>query len=467
MFTYVRLKNFKSLGEITFDFRKRKDVKSCKDVKQFIAVYGENGSGKSNFVEGLAWLGLSIINFASRGFIEKIFNDISETSADVQEKVHKLISKKISRYAFAGYRMVDCDKPTEVEYGLLIDGKEWVYTLKFTDRLIEETLYGMRNSIRGVIFNISYCDTGDIRKTFWSELFRSDKFKNDLFDEIDKYWGKYSFLSIFAHYKDEMNIEYIVKNVNRRLFEFIGHALNMSASILDSDGEMPLGIGCKIFPEDLTSGIINEESVSVIETTEKILNNFFVQTYADIKDVFYIKEPVKEGKIKYTLHLKKMIAGSVRTLPFEWESSGTKNLLKKVGYILCSFWNGVSVCDEIDNGTHDLLVESILISAKDELETLSKKAEEDGEKFTGQLIITTHNTLLLESLKPADVYIIDVDYLGNKEAVCLSEYSIQKSDNKRLKYLKGLFGGVPMADSIDFESIIEYGYEAAENREDE
>lgn len=469
MFTYVRLKNFKSLGEITFDFRKRKDVKSCKDVKQFIAIYGENGSGKSNFVESLALLGFSIFSLTNRNHMEEMMSDIPENVSEFKEALAKAITTKLtaSEKLFTSHRMIDCAEPTEVEYGLLIDGKEWVYTLKFTNQLIEERLYGMRDKIRGELFRITYCDDGNIKKNFWNGLFFNNNFERDLLNEIDKYWGKYSFFSIFLHEIDELNEKYVNESVSVRFHDFLENTLNMCISIKDNDRSRDFGRRYNILLEDLKSGKINGDELSVIESTEKILKSFFVQMYADIKDVFYVIEPAEDGGIKYTLKLKKMVAGSVRILPFEWESGGTQHLLEKIRFILNAFLGTVSICDEIDNGIHDLLVESILISAKDEFETLSKKAEEDGEEFTGQLIITTHNTLLLESLKPADVYIIDVDYLGNKEAVCLSEYSIQKSDNKRLKYLKGLFGGVPMADSIDFESIIEYGYEAAENREDE
>ena len=58
MITYVKLKNFKSFRETIFDFRKGK-----KSYKKFVAVYGENGSGKSNFVDSLSFLRLSLESF--------------------------------------------------------------------------------------------------------------------------------------------------------------------------------------------------------------------------------------------------------------------------------------------------------------------------------------------------------------------------------------------------------------------
>ena len=52
---------------------------------------------------------------------------------------------------------------------------------------------------------------------------------------------------------------------------------------------------------------------------------------------------------------------------------------------------GKEAIDEIDNGIHDVLMKNIIMSIKDEI--------------TGQLIITTHNTLLLEVLPKENIYI--------------------------------------------------------------
>ena len=46
MFTYVKAKNFKSLKDIEFNLNKTKTK-----TNQFISIYGENGSGKTNIVE--------------------------------------------------------------------------------------------------------------------------------------------------------------------------------------------------------------------------------------------------------------------------------------------------------------------------------------------------------------------------------------------------------------------------------
>ncbi|WP_181039084.1 AAA family ATPase, partial [Brachyspira murdochii] len=45
MFTYVKLKNYKSLVDFEVDLTSSKN-----NPKKMIIIYGENGAGKSNFI---------------------------------------------------------------------------------------------------------------------------------------------------------------------------------------------------------------------------------------------------------------------------------------------------------------------------------------------------------------------------------------------------------------------------------
>ena len=86
-------------------------------------------------------------------------------------------------------------------------------------------------------------------------------------------------------------------------------------------------------------------------------------------------------------------------------------------------------------------MKNIILSIKDEI--------------TGQLIITTHNTLLLEILPRDNIYILSSDFEGNKRIATIKDYGIkiQKNHNARDLYLKGLFGGIPTTSYVDFEEI--------------
>lgn len=86
-------------------------------------------------------------------------------------------------------------------------------------------------------------------------------------------------------------------------------------------------------------------------------------------------------------------------------------------------------------------MKNILISLKDEI--------------TGQLIITTHNTLLLEELDSKSAYVIYTDFDGNKDARCFDDYDIriQSTNNARKLYLNGIFGGIPYNSEIDYSKM--------------
>ena len=166
------------------------------------------------------------------------------------------------------------------------------------------------------------------------------------------------------------------------------------------------------------------------------------ELYSDIKEVYYEKRIMDDNSLP-PLHVKKVIAGKVRDVLFDYESFGTKRIIDLVDAMIAVMNGYTVICDEIDTGIHDLLMKSILTS-------LAANAP-------GQLIITTHNTLLLESIDPQSAYVIYVDCDGNKEARCFADYEgrIQKTNNMRNLYLKGMYGGIPYASEIDFSFLID------------
>ena len=191
---------------------------------------------------------------------------------------------------------------------------------------------------------------------------------------------------------------------------------------------------------NIQEGTVKKEKIHEIEKYENVLNIFFTQAYADIKEVKY-KIEEKEDKLYYELYFNKMIGGKIRSISYKLESDGTRRILEQFDTIVGSLLGETVILDEIDNGIHDVLMKNIIMSIKDEI--------------TGQLIITTHNTLLLEILPKEYIYILSTDYTGNKTINSIKEYGIkvQRNNNTRDLYFKGVFGGIPTTDYIDFEEI--------------
>ena len=435
MITYVELKNFKSFKNTRFDFRKGK-----KSYKKFVAIYGENGSGKSNFVDSLSFLRLSLESFH---MVDPEQLQQIQKTAPLPDKLVAALTKSdllSFRKVMANHRMIACTEPTTIELGFVFNNHAGYYLLSFEEGVVGEKLYYFTGKQSGVMFDLSIKD-GQISTSFCGSFFNTREAERELKTLIDQYWGKHSLLSILHNERERKNTEYINKSYLPNVFEPINMILFLTAK--HSMGALKAqnaNVNYKGVIDNPMEGLIAPAHEQALDQTERILNGFFTQAYSDIKQVFYQKNP--EGpNLHYRLFVQKMIGGQIRSINFLEESEGTKRILFMINDLLGACQGGTIALDEIDTGVHDLLLKTMLESIDDWID--------------GQLIITTHNTYLLETLRPQSIYVINVDYLGNKEVHCLDEYDIHGTNNVRTMYIKGLFGGVPVVDEIEYGEIVE------------
>ena len=436
MFTYIKCKNFLSLGDVVFDFKKNQN-----SINPIVIVYGENGSGKTNFVQAFSVLKNTIHSFEYQRHADELLSIFKEEVFSVAN-----IQQELSIYQdFCSYlsskRMVDCDEPTELEYGFVMNDKEAIYHISFTDRIIEESLYGFTGKQRGYLFKISSDDNNTINSKLQSGLIIQSLYKKEMNEKISQYWGKHTFLSIINKQKMEKNEKFIEENISMFLLESL-----KQLDMISITNKLPHSNENRIIYNDkncilwnLENGVIKADQVKTIERTERIIREFLTQTYSDIKDVQYGIAQMENDKVHYQLYVDKMINGKVRRISFAQESAGTHQVIDILRSLIGLFCGVTVVYDEIDNGVHDILLTGIIKSLQDEI--------------TGQLIITTHNTMLLEEMDEHYVYVISTDYLGRKSVHCAAEYGIQTNHNLRTRYLKGLLGGVPYADGVDYDEI--------------
>lgn len=436
MFTYVKAKNFKSLKDIEFNLNRTKTK-----TNQFISIYGENGSGKTNIVELFKLLQQStmsrVTDIAMNKMPKEFWKIQEEMSDQLPTEIRQIFQLSLN---LNEYRMIDEKEATEIEYGFKINNKEGFYYIKFDDEIIEEKLYYTAGKQRAYLFEIKKEDS-KIIKNLNKNIFINEKYNEELIDEIDKYWGKYTFLSLLSFETMEKNKEYIDNNISKNIIEVINKIWLMTVHVDKGALKiMPDGFVRVRKLNNIQRGIVKKDKLPEIMKYENVLNIFFTQAYADIKEVKYeINE--KEDRIHYELYFNKMIGGQIKSIPSRLESDGTRRILNQFDTLIGSLLGETVILDEIDNGIHDVLMKNIIMSIKDEI--------------TGQLIITTHNTLLLEILPKENIYILSTDYNGNKTINSIKEYGIkiQRNNNARDLYFKGLFGGIPTTDYIDFEEI--------------
>ena len=157
------------------------------------------------------------------------------------------------------------------------------------------------------------------------------------------------------------------------------------------------------------NGKIDRRDEDILNRTEIMLDAFLRLTYKDIIRAYY-RRTYDEDQIQYQLVITKNIAGKPRDIDFALESNGTQSLIQQLPFILVVVKGSVAIIDEFDTGIHDLLVKALASSLYDSIE--------------GQLIMTTHNTLLMESNIPKEcIYVINEVESGEKEIQCILHYN--------------------------------------------
>ena len=171
MFTYVKMKNFMSFKDVIFDFRN-----GSKGAKNFISIYGENGSGKSNFVTCIDLLRKTIESFQLVGNTEKLM-EVAREKEIPQEILEMVINSTNILKIKDDCRMLECDEPTTIEYGFSVNGHEGYYTMSFEERFTYEKLYYFTGKQRGVLFELDHTDESQ-KIEFSNKLFKNKVYLN-------------------------------------------------------------------------------------------------------------------------------------------------------------------------------------------------------------------------------------------------------------------------------------------------
>jgi AAA15 family ATPase/GTPase len=245
------------------------------------------------------------------------------------------------------------------------------------------------------------------------------------------------------HESDDKADVYIKEQISDNFQNVLSFLSQMSCKIKFGSYQERGGISLPTeILDDFENGSILAKDEDQLDKTENMLNIFFKNAYRDIMKVYY-RRAKNENRISYHLMQTKMIAGKAREIPFSMESTGTQALLELLPFMLVSVAGSVTVIDEFDTGVHDLLVKKLVQSLY--------------KNVSGQLIMTTHNTLLMESDIPKECfYVINELPDGSKEIKTLTYYDqkIHENTNIRKQYIEGKYRGVPESSDIDFVELL-------------
>lgn len=437
MFTNIKIKNYKSLIDLEVNFAQKGN-----EPKPLILIYGENGVGKSNFANVFYTLSQTLQTLSVRKTIQEILEKKNKLTEVSEETIFKLLSENLGdiETIIKNCKTKNSEDNMLLEFGFTIAENHGTYLLEFDNsKIVHEKLDFVLNKNKTNLYDIT---TDRIKIN--DKIFLDNEYAKEFRELLLKYQGKHSFLSIILFEIEEKAEGYVRSRINAKLYDVLGSFMTMSIRVKTGNkGERgKIGISHEILGK-LDKGEIDVSDEEELNKAEEMVNEFFTLVYSDIKEAYYKKE-INEDKIVYELMFKKLIFGKIVDIEVEYESSGTLHLLDILPYVLMGIDGRTVIIDELDSGIHDLLVNNILCNVLDSI--------------NGQLIITTHNTTLLETeIDPAYIYTFMVDSNANKTLTSIISYEDRAHPNLnyRSRYLKGMYGGIPICRDIDFYELLE------------
>jgi len=353
-----------------------------------------------------------------------LFDTISKLPDDKQD-LGNLISS---------YMTVGAEDGMRVTYIFDVNGNRTEYTIR-SDRegkLVHESLRSVKESRVGNYYTIE-SDGETISMRISDSLITDPAFMKEIRETTRRYWGRHSLFSILNHQfdmKNEIFMKGAVSENFRRIRDYVD-SIMLGTEAMTTVPELPFGI---------VSGIITQGNIKALDAYETALDAFFTSICSDIRHVYYDRQE-KSGKMTYSLMFDRMIAGRVRSIPYERESSGTRKLVRLFPSLIGCLGGRTVFIDELDSNIHDRMIMELI--------------QRIIGSVNGQLVFTTHNTQLLEDADPHTAFIIDVDPDGFKSVAPISRIArTQSNHNNRIRYLNGTFSGVPYVGYIDLEGIV-------------
>ncbi len=388
------------------------------------AIYGANGSGKSNFIDAV-YLLKNIV-----------------THADA------LLNYPINSNKFR-LASIENTEPIFFSIEFLNEKKYFIYNIEFNaDRIHKEELFlsGLGLQKDTLIFRR---DGSRILSDYSNKNKEIEKASQSLLRD-NKLVSLFVLIENFPFFKDSKKVK-IAKNWFESKVEVLSlrRLVPSLIEILSKDGKLlnfanqifqEIGVGIQAIEieEKKIRDILSDENEitkglkdSIIGRLDKTGN--FSQFSNDKILVAFEKDETGEHIIKRILfkHIGKN--GFEGSLEMESQSEGTARILNLIpAFYRLENEPVVFFIDEIENSIHPLLMIKLI-----------KHFSNSNSK--GQLIYTTHETQLLnqqEVLRPDEVWFTE-KHEGCTKMYSLNEFKIHHTINIQNGYLAGRYGGIP------------------------
>lgn len=382
------------------------------------SIYGSNASGKSSFVEALAYMQMLVRGSSSKDS-EAIYNQLSQ---------HKNCDKTET----SEFEVEFFFKNSKYQYGFELDRtriiSEWLYTFNlgkgkgktilernWDDSLKRYDTYSPSLKLDKKLKEFLFASTSP------TELFltKGNNLKISDFEDVYSWFDDY--LLVIEH-KDDFHARTSFRQMMLRQFKSEASAETKLSRLLKS---FDLGFdNINVIERKISENEIDDK---IIETIEEILE----RERKDNPELTF--EDIKKSLTHITPEFfAKTDKGDIK-FDFNELSDGSRKVVDFSGLILNVIeHNRVLVVDEFTDNLHPLLTKRIVDTFL------------EAKNSSSQLIFTTHDTTLMDMCFQRDqVWIVDKKPNCTSDLVPLSKYKLRKNQSFETVYLAGLIGGVP------------------------
>ena len=394
--------NHKSINkEVTYTAIAGKDNTFEEELKEYgkyrvlrsAVIYGANGSGKSNFLSGLALMKALVTNSIRH-----------QPGQGVYQAPHKLNSEK---------------NPSTYDIQFVKNDIRYSYGFSVQENLIdEEYLYYFPNGRQVKIFE---------RKGM--NISPGDKYKNAFELSLQALKNNRLFLSCTANYTDKEEIEDAFLFFEKDIVFYdpdVNNWTEYSIELMQKNEEIK-----EIFLRILAAF---KTGIKDINVRLKKISTENMKLPLDMPEV--LKTMIKSSKEANEI-VAKLVYDKFETDLLTEESTGIKKLFEIICPIIEIINTGkILVFDEIENGLHEAVVYEII--------KLFKYARKD--QFA-QLIFSTHDTSLLNTnlFRRDQVWFTQLDEERATDLYSLVEVkNVRKTENLEKGYMLGKYGAIPM-----------------------
>lgn len=366
-------------------------------------MYGANGSGKTNFIDALAFMKYIVIS-----------------ELDVQSRI-------ISKPNYFLFNNASKDKPTSFSIAFIVDGILYDYGFSvLNNKIINEYLDKKdKRTVNVFTRNGSNFETIKINSKEFKNV--EHVIKNTREDVLFLSWANFcnnEMAMKIYNWFDSIQI-FDANDTNQLLsvtVNYMEEHENGKKDIVELMNK--LGIPINDFEMEITDSRMSETLMAALKKSYK-------EKFKNIMNVKNI-----DLKIKQKVYDKDWDNYTVSDFSFELESAGTRKLFEIAGPIISAINNGsVVLIDELDARLHPSLVRHLVMM----FNSLSQNPN------NAQLICNTHDvTLLDEDIRRDQIYFLEKDEYGVSKLYSLCDFRGIRKDSKILKqYLLGVYGALP------------------------